>query len=88
MAEKKEYKIIGTITGVKGECSKGHKVGDKFELSAHDANGLCGFFYHDIYPTITMLQYGGSFPWMEGDVTKMECPDRGNIVEIELRREK
>jgi len=25
---------------------------------------------------------------MEGDVIKMECPDRGNLLEIELRREK
>ena len=85
--EEKGYKIIGTIIGVKGNCSKGHKVGDKIMLSTHDANGLCGFFYHDIYPAITMLQYGGAFPWMKGDVVRMECPDRGNVVEIELHRE-
>ena len=83
-----EYKITAVVTGLKGECTKGHKVGDKIELSTHDSGGLCGFFYHDIYPAVTMLQYGGSFPWMEGDVVKMECPDRGNVLEVELRREK
>ena len=83
-----EYKISAVITGLKGRCTKQHKVGDKIELSTYDSGGLCGFFYHDIYPALTMLQYGGTFPWMQGDVYKMECPDRGNVVEIELRREK
>ena len=83
-----EFKITAIVTGLKGECAKGHKAGDKIELSAHDSGGLCGFFYHDIFPVLMMLQFGGSLPWMEGDVIKTECPDRGNILEIELRREK
>jgi hypothetical protein len=41
-------KVMATITGVKGECSAGHRVGDAFEISFHDPGGLCGFFYHDI----------------------------------------
>ena len=83
-----EFRITATVTGLKGKCAKGHKVGEEIELSTYDSGGLCGFLYHDIYPAITMLQYGGSFPWMEGDTVKMECPDRTNILQIELRRGK
>jgi len=83
-----EFKITAIVTGLKGGCPKGHKVGDKMELSTHDSGGLCGFLYHDIYPVITLLQYGGSLPWMEGDVVKMEYPDRSNILQIELHRER
>ena len=78
-------KISAVVTGLKGKCVKGHKVGDKIDLSAHDSGGLCGVFYHDIFPTLWLLQYGGTLPWMEGDTYKMECPDRGNLLEIELR---
>ena len=54
MPEQLGYKATGTITGLKGECSAGYKVGDKFELSGYSSDGLCGFFYHDIYPYIIM----------------------------------
>ena len=36
-----------------------------------------------------MLQFGGSFPaeWgVDPDVVELECPDRTNIVKIELKR--
>ncbi len=89
MAERPVYKITGTIKSIKGECSAGHKVGDKLELSGHSCGGLCGFFYHDIYPYIIMLQYGGSFPWgADPDTVVLECMDRHNAVTIELHRER
>ncbi len=83
------YKIIGTIKDVKGICNHGHKAGDTMEINAHDTAGLCGFFYHFIFPRIMMLQFGGGFPssWVEDpDVMELECPDRTNAVKIELRR--
>jgi len=82
------HRVVGTITGVQGTCSWGHETGDKFELSGHDAAGLCGFFYHDIFPIITMLQFGGSYPaaWGDLDVVNVECTDRQNLVKMELRR--
>jgi uncharacterized repeat protein (TIGR04076 family) len=83
-----EYKITAVVTGLKGKCNKGHKIGDKIQLSTLDSGGLCGSFYHDIFPAITLLQYGGVFPWMQGDTIKMECPDRYNLLQIELCREK
>ena len=46
------YRIIGTIKKVKGFCNAAHKKGDEIELSGHSSGGLCGFFYHDIFPYI------------------------------------
>ncbi len=90
MAKQIGYQVVGTVTAVKGNCAWGHKVGDKIELSAYSPGGLCGFFYHDIFPYIVMLQFGGSFPeeWGNPDVVTLECMDRANAVRMELRREK
>ena len=88
MAEQLGYRVVGTIKAVKGTCSAGHKMGDKLELSGHNTAGLCGFFYHDIYPYIIMLQFGGSFPaeWGDQDVVELDCMDKWNLVTLELRR--
>ena len=90
MAEQIGYKIVGTVKSVKGTCSAGHKAGDKIELSGLNTGGLCGFFYHDIFPYIIMLQFGGSFPegWGEPDVMTLECMDRTNGVTIVVCRER
>lgn len=83
------YRIVGTIKDVKGHCNAGHKKGDKLELSGQNTGGLCGFFYHDIFPFIIMLQFGGGFPaeWVEDqDIVELECMDKMNAVKIELRR--
>ena len=82
------YRVISTIKAVKGSCSAGHKVGDQIELSGHNAGGLCGFFYHEIFPYLVMLQFGGGFPaeWGDPDVIELDCVDKVNTVTIELRR--
>ena len=81
-------KVIATVKSVKGNCSWGHEVGDSFEISCHDTAGLCGFFYHDIFPYIAMLQFEGGFPatWGNPDVVNVECMDKYNLVTMELRR--
>jgi uncharacterized repeat protein (TIGR04076 family) len=81
------YKLIGTIKDTKGFCTAKHKKGDTFELSGHSADRLCGFFYHDIFPSILTLQFGGTFPWSTDlDVIEVECPDRMNTVKMEIKR--
>lgn len=82
------FKVEGEILAVKGTCSWGHRVGEKFDLSGHDTAGLCGFFYHDIFPYIIMLQFGGGFPqeWGGPDVVELECMDRTNAVKVRLCR--
>jgi uncharacterized repeat protein (TIGR04076 family) len=81
-------KVIATVKSVKGNCSWGHEAGDTFSINCHDTAGLCGFFYHDIFPYIAMLQFGGGFPkaWGDPNVVKVECMDRTNLVTLELRR--
>jgi len=82
------FRVTGTIKEVKGCCNAGHKAGDRIELSGHLAGGLCGFFYHDVFPYIILLQFGGGFPpeWGDPDVIELECMDKVNAVKIELRR--
>ena len=93
MAQQKEklevgHRLVATIKSVKGPCHWSHKAGDSFEISAYDTAGLCGFFYHDIFPYIVMLQFGGGFPkeWGGPDSVELECPDKVAPVTIELRR--
>ena len=87
MSEGVGYKIIGTIKSIKGDCSAGHKVGDTFDISCYSSDGLCGFFYHDLFPWLSTLQFGGEYPWYEDkDVLELPCVDRFNEVSIELKR--
>jgi uncharacterized repeat protein (TIGR04076 family) len=80
------HKVVATITGVKGNCNAGHKLGETFEISCHNTAGLCGFFYHDIFPSLSTFQFGGSLPWWEEDVISVQCPDSYNLVTMKLER--
>lgn len=74
------------IVSVKGTCSAGHKAGESLKLSCWDTGGLCGFFYHDIFPNLNVMQFGGKYPWGDADEMVLECPDRQNLVTIRIRR--
>ena len=91
----KPYKLVGTILSVKGNCTAGHKVGEKIELTLWDpkkdatrrAPALCAFFYNMIFPYLGVLQFGGEFPWEEDkDSFQISCPDSINQVTIEIKR--
>jgi uncharacterized repeat protein (TIGR04076 family) len=78
--------LSAEIVSVKGTCGAGHNVGDKFRISCWDTGGLCGFFYHDIFPNLNVMQFGGKYPWGSGDEMVLECPDRENLVKIRILR--
>jgi len=82
------FRVVATVKQVKGHCNAGHTVGDQIELSGHNTGNMCGFFYHDLFPYVIMLQFGGGFPpeWGNPDVIEMSCMDKMNEVTIELRR--
>jgi uncharacterized repeat protein (TIGR04076 family) len=80
------HRIIATVTGLKGKCNAGHFVGEQFEISCHNPGGLCGFFYHDIFPNLSVLQFGGQFPWGDPDVLEIGCPDQHNLLTLRLER--
>jgi uncharacterized repeat protein (TIGR04076 family) len=82
------YKVLATVVGVKGKCNVDHQVGDSFEISCHNPAGLCGFFYHHIFPNLQIFQFGGSMPWWLGDSIQQQCPDSHNLVTINLERSK
>lgn len=71
---------------VKGECGAGHVEGQKMVLSCWDSGGLCGYFYHDIFPSLQTLQFDGTIPWSPDGVLTLECPDRQNAVSIKLSK--
>ncbi len=80
------FKITATITGVKGHCVAGHQVGETLDLGCHDSGGLCGYFYHNIFPDLETFQFGGNLPWWKGDAIDLQCPDPDNVVTIKLER--
>ncbi len=82
------YKIRATVTSVKGTCAAGHQEGDTFVISCHDSGGLCGFFYHRIFPDLHTFQFGGNLPWWGNDAIEVQCPDSDNLVTLKLERSK
>lgn len=76
----------GVVKSIKGHCGAGHQVGQELIFSCWDPGGLCGFFYHDIFPNLAVLQFGGTFPWAPEGVLTLECPDRHNLVTLEVRK--
>jgi len=81
-------RFIATVTGMKGHCNAGHSVGQQFELNCYDPGGLCGFFYHDLFPYLTVMQFGGKYPWWDQDTIEVECPDRYNVVSLKVEKKK
>jgi len=80
------YKVTATVIGAEGRCNAGHQKGDTFEISCHNPAGLCGFFYHRIFPSLQTFQFGGSLPWWGGDTIQVQCPDSHNLVTLQLER--
>ena len=75
--------IVGIIESVAGSCTLGHKKGDKFDLSMHMTSGLCGAFYHSIYPFILALQFYANFPWLKDkNSIEVPCPDNCKVKMI------
>jgi uncharacterized repeat protein (TIGR04076 family) len=79
--------VIAKVISQKGTCAAGHKVGDEFTIGEKTPPGLCAWAFHSLFPFVSVLQFGGSFPWEEDpDKTTVACPDAGNPVVFELRR--
>ena len=82
------YKVTATVSSVKGVCSAGLRTGQVFEISCYNSGGLCGFFYHSIFPNLLTFQSGGSLPWWKGDSIEVQCSDPQNLVILKLERTK
>ena len=90
MAKDQGYgmKVTAEIIDTLGECSAGHKIGDKFDISITDTAALCGYFYHSIFANLQTFQFGGKMPWWQGDEIVLTCPDPNKQMKIRLKRQK
>lgn len=80
-------KVVAEIIESQGPCTIGMKPGDKFELSVHQCGEFCGYFYHNLFHWVNVLQFGGAFPLFEDkDIMEWDCPNPGNRVKVRLQR--
>ena len=83
----KQYKVSIRVISQKGTCVEGHRPGDEWIMGAKTPTGLCPFAFYTIFPSLTPLMFGGSFPWeADPDRATVACPDGDNPVIFELRR--
>jgi len=81
------HDVIAKVISQKGTCWAGYKVGDEFLVSGKTPPNHCQVAYYSLFPSIRVLEYGGSFPWEEDkDKAIVACPDASNPVVFELRR--
>jgi uncharacterized repeat protein (TIGR04076 family) len=84
MAEEKTLRA--EVIEQRGHCAAGHKKGDILGLSCLRTGGICGSFYHDIFPALQTFEFGGRLPWWTGDELIVTCPDPGNPVTLRITR--
>ncbi len=77
---------VAEVVSVARSCGAGHKVGDKFEVNTHMTEGLCGYCYHDLFPTLMSVCFGGKIPWMNSDEFSYSCPDRHSDVRFKVTK--
>ncbi|GEA14722.1 MAG: hypothetical protein PWR22_1589 [Moorella sp. (in: firmicutes)] len=82
-------KVIAEIIEVRGgNCSAGHKVGEKFIFTRERAPELCPWALGALLPAAMVLLNNGNFYWAkEGEPTQWGCPDPNTTVVFSLRRE-
>lgn len=76
-------KMTIEVVKVKGRCSYGYKVGDKFETTGLKCiPGFCGAAFHTAFPALFALNFGARFFFMDDPdgIDTVTCPDGGNIV--------
>lgn len=76
-------KMVIEVVKVKGKCTFGYKVGDKWETSGLKCiPGFCGAAFHTAFPALFALNFGAKFFFMQdpNSVDTVTCPDGGNII--------
>ena len=81
-------KITLNVTEIQGtgHCGFGHKPGESFSWP-EDVGKICPWVTYTLFPAITTLEYGGTFPWgNDPNRTSFCCPDPANPVVVEIVR--
>ena len=83
------YQVKARVISQKGTCSAGHKVGDEFLIGDTLPAGMCSWVFYSIFPFVSALQSGGTFPWEKvPDKTTVACPDAESPLVFQLTRVK
>ena len=55
------------------------EMGQEFRVDESGAMpaGFCTWAWHDIYPVVTSLRFGGNFPWMKKEGMIISCCSDG-----------
>ncbi len=75
------------VVAADAPCHAGHQVGDKLFLNCWDTGGLCGFFYHDIFPALSLMQFNGAYPWDAPGQTTVRCCDKNVNLTMVIRKQ-
>ena len=65
------------------------QAGQEFRVDETGAMpvGFCTWAWHDIYPAVTSLRFGGNFPWMKTEgATYSCCSDGARPVFFKIER--
>ena len=88
----KTYRIIARVIELRHEPGKSpcrlYKLGEEFDLSKpEERQKICRWAYNSMFPFLTVLEFGGAFPWeTKPGCAYIACPDPNNVVVFELRR--
>lgn len=83
----KPKKVRIRVISQKGTCKYCMKVGAEWVVDGLVPGGICLGAWHNIYPNLRLLRYGGVMPqYPDPDVINVVCPDIDNPVIFELCR--
>ena len=72
-----------------GTCPLGLEVGRAWEIAdGLLPEGMCGSAYHSLFPYVTALRFGASFPWEDEGEASIACPDPANPVVFKMTVER
>ena len=82
---KVRIEVVDILEG--GVCPHGCRVGDSWTVDSGTVpEGFCGSAYHTLFPYLTGLRFGASFPWEEAErEASIACPDPQNPVVFRMR---
>ncbi len=83
--ENRYYQEV-TVTSVNGDCPYGHRVGDTFNVTAMNSDGICGSLLQGISSPLISLHYGGNILWEKNSGTFPGRCLEGGRVEVAVKR--
>lgn len=79
---------INPMTGKEWEVCSSFEEGQEFivEETGDKPDGFCAWAWHDIYKDMSVLKFGGNFPWVEEGEMVTCCTDGLRPVSFKMKR--